>query len=199
MAYEYVPDPSHVRSALLPSGRVYHDTTATRSALMAHQNPGAGQVRFLLGTTAVGYALAYAIKGVQSGGDWSLSLDLLREGFPCAAVYVAGVYIGRQYQAGQQEPELEVDLGAYSLPEVAMGAYSLENPHSTDLDGGKYTEFRVLLREFLDQGATPQEKLRIAKGLCRMMDTFGVQALVQNTELTPETAYRVRRYVSELS
>jgi len=193
MAYEYVPDPSHVRSALLPSGRVHHDTTATRSALMAHLNPGAGQVPFLLGATAVGYALAYAIKGVQSG-DWSLSTDLLREGFPCAAVYVAGVYIGRQYQAGQQEPELEVDLGSYSL-----GAYSLENPHSTDLDGGKYTEFRVLLREFLDQGATPQEKLRIAKGLCRMMDTFGVQALMQNTELTPETAYRVRRYVSELS
>ena len=193
MAYEYVPDPSHVHSALLPSGRVHHDTTAIRSALMAHSNPGPGPVPFLLGATAVGYALAYAIKGVKSG-DWSLSPDLLREGFPCAAVYVAGVYIGRKYQEGQQDATFSV-----SLPEVDMGADSLENPHSTDLDGGKYSEFRVLLREFLAQGGTPQEKLRIAKGLCRMMDTFGVQALMQNTELTPETAYRVRRYVSELS
>lgn len=95
MAYEYVPDPTHVYSALLPP----------HYGGLALDNPG--PVAGLAAATAVGAGLTYAYEAVQSKSVFVPTVADAQAAAPAVGLYVVSAGVGSM---------------AGLLPSLALGA-----------------------------------------------------------------------------
>jgi hypothetical protein len=140
----------------------------------------------LLAATAVGYGLAYAVRGINTG-DWSIPMtaDAVMEGaqrgLPIAAVYVGGVIVGRNWGAAE-EPDLDIDIDLAGL--------------ALDNTGENFPEFQALLVEWYDSTLSRDERIHLARSLVRLMDHYGISNLVAHTALTPSMARSLYDFAS---
>jgi len=189
-AYEYDPDPTRVRSALITSSQNRYDLTHTRTALQNQgELPVVGMsIMQLLAVTAVGYGFAYAVRGL-SEGDWAIPMSMdgimegARNGLPVAATYVAGVAIGRAWASGEDEDEGEGDDFDFDS-DIALANH------------GNYPEFQALMVEWYESTLSRDERIRLARSLVKMMQYYGTRNLVARTALTPSMAQTLHEFAT---